>query len=372
MQVGIVLIEEVTMRSRIVHALSVFTLILLLVSCNMAVVPRTNGVPSLSPATFTKTIPPTPVPSPTATRTSIPPTVTTAPSSTSKYLPLSTLAATPTPNPGWVTYTNDYLGYGINHPSWAKMYESGPEGMETNEVVPPGFTFNDYFDYVMAILPDNLCVSIGISNALVTIVPPYPIVTYGIPCPGMGIGDQYTIEQAEETLSIAGRQYHASYGGKLYLKSTGAFYGEYYFFDLENGFRVVYNGGPREDLSLDNYLTQRATAMEMISTLHWFRTPDLTKPGTTCAGKFTHLMPGTYAVVTGSLNDPPNRVRSGPSTSSEIITQIYPQTVVKIEEGPVCVDELVFWRVTNSLIPGGSGWTAEGDGINYWLEPIKP
>lgn len=360
------------MRSRIVHALSVFTLPLFLVSCNMAALPNTTTTPFLSTATFTETIHPIPLPSPTATRTTIPPTATTVPSSTSKYLPLSTLAATPTPDPGWVTYTNDYLGYGIHHPSWAKIYESGPEGMETNEVVPPGFTFNDYFDYVMAILPDNLCVSIGISNALVTIAPPYPVSSYAIPCPGMGIGDQYTIEQAEETISISGRQYHDSYGGKLYLKSTGAFYGEYYFFDLENGFRLVYNGGPREDMSVDRYQVQRATAMEMISTLHWFRTPDLTKPGTTCAGKFTHLMPGTYAIVAGKPDDLPNRVRSEPRTSSEIITQIYPQAVVKIEEGPVCADGLIFWRVANSLIPGGSGWTAEGDGTAYWLERTEP
>jgi hypothetical protein len=360
------------MKSRILHALRFFTLPLFLVSCNMAVLPVSTATPFLPSATLTETIHPIPLPSSTATRTSIPPTVTTVPSSTGKYLPLSTLAATPIPDPGWVTYTNDYLGYGINHPSWAKIYESGPEGMETNEVVPPGFTFNDYFDYVMAILPENLCVSIAISNALVTIAPPYPLGSYVIPCPGMGIGDQYTIEQADETLTIGGRQYTDSHGGKLYLKSTGAFYAEYYFFDLQNGFRLVYNGGPHEELSVDRYQVQRATAMEMISTLHWYRVPDLTKPGTTCAGKFTRLLPGTYAMVTGKPEDPPNRVRSGPGTAQEIITQIYPQTVVKILEGPVCADGLVFWRVANSLIPGGSGWTAEGNGTAYWLERIEP
>jgi hypothetical protein len=39
-----------------------------------------------------------------------------------------------------------------------------------------------------------------------------------------------------------------------------------------------------------------------------------------------------------------------------------------VVEGPVCADELVFWRVENSTIPGGTGWTAEGDGKEYWLE----
>jgi hypothetical protein len=357
---------------RIAHAFRLFVLALLLVSCNMGDQLFPTDTPSPLPATFTKTTSSTPLPSPTATRISIPSTAAPVPSSTSEYLPLSTLAATPTPNPGWVMYTNDYLGYGINHPSWAEIYEQGAGGMETNEIVPPGFSFGDYFDYVMAILPDNLCVSIGISGALITIVPPYPLSSYVIPCPGMGIGDQYTIEQADETVTIAGREYTDSHGGKLYLKSTGAFYAEYYFFDLENGFRIVYNGGPRENMSLDSYLPQRAMAMEMISTLHWFRIPDLTKPGTTCAGKFTHLLPGTYAMVAGGPDDPPNRVRSGPSTTDDVIAQIYPETVVKIVEGPVCAGGLIFWQVLNNLIPGGSGWTAEGNGTEYWLERIEP
>jgi hypothetical protein len=52
-----------------------------------------------------------------------------------------------------------------------------------------------------------------------------------------------------------------------------------------------------------------------------------------------------------------------------VIAQIYPATIVKVVEGPVCADGMVFWRVENSEIPGGSGWTAEGDLANYYLEP---
>jgi len=244
--------------------------------------------------------------------------------------------------------------------------------MLTEEVVPPGFTFDEYFDYVMAILPDSLCVSVGIPGAFITIAPPYPFVSYVIPCPGMGIGDQYRIDNATETWSMAGRNYTSSHGGKLYLKSTDAFYGEYYMFDLENGVRITYNGTPRGEMSDESYRTQRSAAMEILATLYWFRVPDMTRPGTTCAGKFTHLLAGIEAVVAGAPTDPPNRVRSGPSSASEVITQIYPQTLVKVVEGPVCADGLVFWKVANAMIPGGSGWTAEGDGTEYWLEPFKP
>jgi hypothetical protein len=41
-------------------------------------------------------------------------------------------------------------------------------------------------------------------------------------------------------------------------------------------------------------------------------------------------------------------------------------------EGPICADGLIFWKVENELIPGGAGWTAEGNGKEYWLEPYTP
>jgi hypothetical protein len=319
-----------------------------------------------SPPTIVTLLPPT--------QTAIPPTATpptTTPTSTSS--PLSALGAAPTPIPGWLTYTNDYLGYTFNHPSGAIIDERGAGGMDTNEVIPPGFTYWDYFDYVMALLPGNLCVSVSLPGAFITIAPPYnPIGSYLGPCPGMGIGTGYTFKTADETLIIAGQEYHDTQGTKLYLESNGAFYAEFYMFDLKNGFRVIWNGRPAEGMSEDDYLTQRTLAVEIIATLHWFRIPDLTKPGTTCAGAYTHLVPGVKAVVVGQPDDPPNRVRSGPSPADEIVYQIYPQTVVKIMAGPVCADGLVFWQVEYARIPGGTGWTAEGDGVDHWLEPYHP
>jgi hypothetical protein len=290
-----------------------------------------------------------------------------------QHIPANTLSASPTPFPDWRTYTNDYLGYSFNYPAGGSIYEGGPAGMDVNEVVPPGFTYDEYFDYVMAVLPDTLCVTMQIPGASITIAPPYdPLGSYIGPCPGMGIGSQYRMETASEIWTIAGREYDDVQGTRLILKSNGAFYGEFHVFNLENGFRVVYNGGPRGgELPSEQYLAQKNVAREIVATLHWFRLPDLTKPGTTCAGKYTRLVPGAEAIVAGAPTDPPNRVRSGPGTSEAIIAQIYPETAVKVMEGPVCADGLVFWKVESDLIPGGSGWTAEGDGTEYWLEALK-
>jgi hypothetical protein len=90
-----------------------------------------------------------------------------------------------------------------------------------------------------------------------------------------------------------------------------------------------------------------------------------------CTAGWTQFAIGEYAAVAGQ-NDTPNRVRSGPSLGDEVITQVYPGTPLKIMEGPVCADGLIFWKVEHKSIPGGSGWTAEGDGSEYWLEPYTP
>jgi hypothetical protein len=81
------------------------------------------------------------------------------------------------------------------------------------------------------------------------------------------------------------------------------------------------------------------------------------------------LQVGGYAIV--SPGDP-NRVRSEPRKGDNLIATLEAGTVVKVLEGPICADGLVYWKVESDKIPGGVGWTAEGDGKEYWLEPYKP
>ncbi|HNT55942.1 MAG TPA: DPP IV N-terminal domain-containing protein, partial [Anaerolineaceae bacterium] len=87
-----------------------------------------------------------------------------------------------------------------------------------------------------------------------------------------------------------------------------------------------------------------------------------------CTQGWTHLVVGGTASV-NLASEMPNRVRSGPSRSDAVITQILPGTTVKLLAGPVCADGLVFWQVESAAIPGGVGWTAEGDGVDHWLVP---
>jgi hypothetical protein len=97
-----------------------------------------------------------------------------------------------------------------------------------------------------------------------------------------------------------------------------------------------------------------------------------TVPGTPgCDDGFSRLQAGESAILTpGEL---PNRVRSAPlDEETYILSLLYPGTTVQVLGGPVCHDGLVFWKVASETIPGGEGWTAEGDGDEYWLEPYVP
>jgi hypothetical protein len=63
-----------------------------------------------------------------------------------------------------------------------------------------------------------------------------------------------------------------------------------------------------------------------------------------------------------------NRVRVKPEKDADIIGYIEPGEPVEILEGPSCSPEWVWWKV-KSVETGLIGWTAEGEGTEYWLTP---
>ena len=75
-----------------------------------------------------------------------------------------------------------------------------------------------------------------------------------------------------------------------------------------------------------------------------------------CSAGWSRLKVGDQAKVLQET-DTPNRVRTSPGTSEEITALLHPGTVMKVIEGPVCVDGLIFWKVENKSIPGRTGWS---------------
>jgi WD40 repeat protein len=79
----------------------------------------------------------------------------------------------------------------------------------------------------------------------------------------------------------------------------------------------------------------------------------------------TQLIAGIQAQVTPGVQ--PNNLRSEPRSDAELTGQIPAGAVFEIIAGPQCANGLVWWQVD---FDGTIGWTAEGEGGTYWLEPL--
>jgi hypothetical protein len=66
----------------------------------------------------------------------------------------------------------------------------------------------------------------------------------------------------------------------------------------------------------------------------------------------------------------PNRLREQPSLSSREITTVPGSAVFSVLSGPVCDPVGIAWWQIN--YNGVVGWTGEGQGNTYWLEPYAP
>ncbi len=75
---------------------------------------------------------------------------------------------------------------------------------------------------------------------------------------------------------------------------------------------------------------------------------------------------GTYGRVLPGL---PNNVRTQPNLSATYIGQIPAGGVFRVFGGPVCGNNAAWYQVSYG---GLIGWTMEGQGTEYWLEPYGP
>jgi len=82
----------------------------------------------------------------------------------------------------------------------------------------------------------------------------------------------------------------------------------------------------------------------------------------------TRLEVGMRAVV---ASDPPvpNRLRAEPGTETQIVGEIPPGQGMQILEGPICLNNWIWWKVHSDA--GKDGWTSEGDEEGYWLIPAE-
>jgi hypothetical protein len=89
-----------------------------------------------------------------------------------------------------------------------------------------------------------------------------------------------------------------------------------------------------------------------------------------CSGApASRLQSSSFAYVTAG---PSNNVRSLPGKSAALVGTISAGTVLVVQYNkPVCADGLLWWQIVQRDGKGPRGWTAEGQGSDYWLAPLK-
>jgi len=96
--------------------------------------------------------------------------------------------------------------------------------------------------------------------------------------------------------------------------------------------------------------------------------PETTPTVFTCPGAPAPQLKSGSRAIASDQSSTPSRVRSAPGTNAQIIGLIQPRQVVDVLDGPQCANGYVWWQV-RLMDSGLTGWTAEGYGSNYWLQP---
>jgi uncharacterized protein YraI len=102
----------------------------------------------------------------------------------------------------------------------------------------------------------------------------------------------------------------------------------------------------------------------------WTLNPTASPTATVCVGgPAPRLLSGQMGRVV--LTGTPNNVRSAPGTDGPLVGLLQPGASFYIMAGPYCAGGVAWYAVvaTESDL---TGWTAEGLGNTYWLEPYSP
>ena len=199
---------------------------------------------------------PTSAPPPTALPSQPPP----PPAATDTLVP----AGAPTAIPGWLTYTNAFLGYQFDYPPDAVITALGVTGYPTDEL-PAGMTPDQFSAFLEQTYPDQLCVDVQLPIGFLTIGAPQERGgKYSTPCGVSGIGS-YTIVNKTETVTVAGQAYSAG-GMEIYdPQQNNVFKAEIYHFTLGDGTRFNYGGDWLQlGLTHDDFLPYREMLLRMI------------------------------------------------------------------------------------------------------------
>ncbi len=171
----------------------------------------------------------------------------------------------PTAIPGWLTYTNAYLGYQFDYPPEAVISAVGVTGYPTEEL-PAGMTPDQYFALLEQTYPPQLCVDVQLPIGFLTIGAPQDRGgKYSTPCGVSGIG-AYTIVNKTETITVGAEALQAG-GMEIYdPQQNNLFKAEVYYLTLGDGTRMNYGGDWLQlGRTHDDYLPYRDILLRMMA-----------------------------------------------------------------------------------------------------------
>jgi uncharacterized protein YraI len=97
----------------------------------------------------------------------------------------------------------------------------------------------------------------------------------------------------------------------------------------------------------------------------YYITPTSAASGNCPNGSAPKLLFGSTGRVTPGQ---PNAMRTGPAkTGTTVVGQIPADGVFTVLDGPICADGFRWWKVAYGE---QIGWTPDGDGASYWVEPL--
>jgi hypothetical protein len=89
-------------------------------------------------------------------------------------------------------------------------------------------------------------------------------------------------------------------------------------------------------------------------------------PGSPHSGLTTKSRAYVNEKMSGTL-----RVRTGPTTNTDVAGVLQPGEKIQITDGPICADGYWWWKMKSEGQPDLQGWVAGGDGTTDWLLPAK-
>jgi hypothetical protein len=159
----------------------------------------------------------------------------------------------------------------------------------------------------------------------------------------------------------SGQLFHYTYNGGLNSTNFGAYSPGFVLFDPARTMGLSVSGPFSQNIS-----TAASTPISMPSPPPGPGPTSLTTPTPVNCGN--NLPPRLKVGGNGRVTPgDPNNFRDGPSLSAKDIGDIPGGASFSILAGPVCANNMAWWQVNYN---GQVGWTSEGSGNTYWLEPL--